>query len=303
MKPTSIIALIVAVALVICGFITCTIAKGMAESDGNSLFAEKRGDDFVNTVSLSDIPINALDLTLNDTSIYIHGQSDNAYAEIINFNDNNYNLTTTSQVLTFKEVPDLLSMLKFWENGFSFKGMRYIFNPRQPSGDDERSVHIYLGTTDTKIGEITIHAENCDVHIDNVSTASEFNLFLDNCNLSLDTVSLTDELAIVGEDITIDAIGCIFDKIGVQSTDLMMDLTDILVSTSSEIRFATGVVNIDLPQSALTGSNISLQAQNGGTVTVNGNMVGSGYSREDDGVNWSIIATDGGDISISDSNS
>lgn len=289
--------------LVICGFVTCMIAKGMAEADGNSLFAEKRGDDFVNTVSLADTSVNALDLNLNDASIYIHGQSANAYAEIINFNDNNYNLSTGNQVLTFKEVPDLISMLKFWENGFSFKGMRYIFNPSQPSREDERSVHIYLGTTDTKISEIIIHAENCDVYIDNISTGSDFKLFLEDCRLAVDTVSLTNELSVVGDNVTMDVIGCIFGKITVQSPILDMALTDILVSTGTDIRFSEGDVNIDLPAQALNGCGIALQTQNGGTVTVNGNMVGSAYSREDAGASWSIIASDGGNISISDSNS
>lgn len=303
MKPTSIISLIVAVMLVIAGFITCIIAKGMAESDGNSLFAEKRGDDFVNTVSLADTNINSLDLTLSNATVYIHGKSTSAYAEIVNFNDNNYTLSTGNQVLTFKEVPDLASMLKFWENGFSFKGMRYIFNPNQPSGEDERSVHIYLGTADTKISEITLHAENCEVYIDNVSTGSDFKMFLDNCRLTVDTVSLSNELAVVGEDITLEVSSSILGTISIQSTELDMDMSEILVSESTDIRFTSGDVNIVLPPSALSDCNISLQSQDGGVVTVNGNMVGSSYTREGEGTRWNIVSSEGGNISISDSNS
>ncbi|MBE6569211.1 MAG: hypothetical protein E7658_03200 [Ruminococcaceae bacterium] len=303
MKPTSIISLIVAVMLVICGSVTCMIAKGMAEADGNSLFAQKRGDEFVNTVSLADTAVNAVDLTVTNATVYIHGQSTNAYAEIINFNDNNYTVNTGNQVFTFKEVPDLISMLKFWENGFSFKGMRYIFNTNQPSADDERSVHIYLGTSDTKISEVTLHAEGCDIYIDNVSTGYDFKLFLEDCNVAMDTISLTNELAVVGENISMDVSGCLFGKISVQSTALHMNLSDILVSVSADIRYDTGDVDISLPAGALTGCKMNLQALNNGSVTVNGNMLGSSYSVEGEGIVWTIHAEEGGSIRIADTNS
>jgi len=299
LKPASVISLVVAAMLVIAGFTACLIAKGMAESEGELLFAEKRGEDLVNTVKLDDTPVNNLDLTLTDTDVYIHGQSSNAYMEIVNYRDNYYNISTKNQILSFTEVHDLLSMFKFWENGFTFKGMRYIFNFSQPMAEGRKSLHIYLGTTETKLSEVTLHAENCNIYFDKVSTGTAFYLSLTNSSLSMNEVSVSNTLSVTGEDITLNMNDCITGNLSITSTNLEMLAKNIVVDTKANILFDTGTADIQL-SSAFTNLSIALSAQQGGAVTVNGNPVGAVYNQLYPGVYWGITAKNGGNIIFSD---
>ena len=137
MKPTSIISLIIAFVLVVAGLITCFVAQNIASSNGEFIFAESRDGDLVNTVEISE-DISKIELIVENAEINIHGSSDRSYIEFINFNENYYTLSHSNTLLSFNEIPDLLSMVKFWESGFSFKGMRYILNFSKPSQDSKK---------------------------------------------------------------------------------------------------------------------------------------------------------------------
>ena len=79
----------------------------------------------VNTVDLTESEISKIELIVSDAEINIIGRSEKACIEFVNFRENYYNLSAANRVLSFSEIPDITSMLKFWENGFTFKGMRY----------------------------------------------------------------------------------------------------------------------------------------------------------------------------------
>ena len=149
--------MIVAVLLIIAGFVTCLIAQNMAEAEGQMLFAENRDYGLVNTLDLAETAISKLEINVQDADVHIYGGSESSYIELVNFRENYYSCNTSNRVVTFDEVPDVTSMLKFWENGVSFKGIRYLlaFGEEEPVGD--KVINIYLGgeNIDLKIVSVT----------------------------------------------------------------------------------------------------------------------------------------------------
>lgn len=178
MKPTSIVSLIIAVLLIILGLVTCMIAQNMANANGEFLFSETREDGLVNTVNLTDSEISKIELIVSDAEINIYGRSDKACIEFVNFRENYYNLSAANRVLSFSEIPDITSMLKFWENGFTFKGMRYLLNfqkDREQAPDAKKIINLYL-TNDKEIKIFDIEADNCTLNIESMISATDYNI-------------------------------------------------------------------------------------------------------------------------------
>ena len=136
MRPTSIVALVVSVLLIIAGLSTCIIAQNMANANGEFLFSETREDGLVNTVDLTESEVSKIELIVSDAEINIM-RGDKACIEFVNFRENYYNLSAANRVLSFSEIPDITSMLKFWENGVSFKGIRYLLDFQKEEDEEE----------------------------------------------------------------------------------------------------------------------------------------------------------------------
>jgi len=189
LKPTSIISLVVAVVLVICGLVTCMTAQNMAQSNGEYLFSEIGTENNVRTVDISESDFSKIELIAENVEINIYGRQEKSYIEFINFRDHYYSLSQSTHVLSFDEIPDVMSMLKFWENGFSFKGMRYIFN----IGDDkvyenqEKVINVYL-QIDTNIKIFDIKSDYCTLNIENMTSETDYNIL--SKEITVNTTSL-----------------------------------------------------------------------------------------------------------------
>ncbi|MGN1346729.1 MAG: hypothetical protein ACI4V1_08080, partial [Eubacteriales bacterium] len=186
MKPTSIVSLIIAALLVVLGLVTCIIAQNMAKANGEFLFSETREDGLVNTVDLTESEISKIELIVSDAEINIIGRSDKSCIEFVNFRENYYNLSAANRVLSFSEIPDITSMLKFWENGFSFKGMRYILNfakDQKETANTKKVVNLYL-SRDKEIKIFEIQANNCTLNIEGMTSATDYNITVKNAEIN-----------------------------------------------------------------------------------------------------------------------
>ncbi len=203
MKPTSIISLIVAVVLVVAGLVICMIAQNMAQENGEFLFSEVRGEDNVQTVDLTGTDISKIELIAGDVEINIIGRQEKSYIEFVNFRDNYYSLSQSNRVLSFDEIPDMASMLKFWENGFSFKGMRYLFTfgNDEEYADRQKVINIYL-SSDKEIKIFDIKSDYCTLNISNMTTGTDYVIVSKELTLNSDTIKTTSALSInTGTDI------------------------------------------------------------------------------------------------------
>jgi len=174
-KPRSIISLIIAAVFVLAGIITCVIAEGIAKNDGVMLFPkEDTTGNLYYEMNLSGI--KKLNISTSDANITIHGGAERSYIRILNFNANYYKMSMSGGTLIFNQVDDFLSMFKFWDNGFSFKGMRYILR----SGDDtsgKKQIEVYLSDADAVTG-ITLSTEVGAIRLQDLSYYASYSIKL-----------------------------------------------------------------------------------------------------------------------------
>ena len=263
MKPKSIISLIIAAALVLAGIITCVVATVMSKGDGIMLFpeADKNGN-LVYSMDLdgvSKITVNVL-----DADVTVIGGAEKSTIEVVNFNANYYKLNESGGSLNFAQVEDFMSMFKFWENGFSFKGMRYIlrFGDDAPGG---KKVIIRL-TDEDHIRLVNLVTDTGTVSLENCAFAADYTLKAENGKAELRNVTGCQSLSIYGTSAEITADKVSTDKLNVNGNTLNTTLTDI---TAKEGIIKTTDGNVSLENSTID----SLQLN-----TVSGNVSVSPYN-------------------------
>ncbi|MBE6625826.1 MAG: DUF4097 domain-containing protein [Ruminococcaceae bacterium] len=272
MKPASIISLIVAVLISVAGLVTCIVAQNMAQASGQNLFSEIKTDgDHTRSIDLTEADINKIQLIFSNAEVTVHGNSEKSYIEFINFKDNYYSLTSTSSLVSFDETPDITSMLMFWENGFSFKGIRYILNfnkDNEPKGDKE--IHIYL-TADKNVKQIDIQATSCTVNITNMTTSTDYLITADEVTLNTNHINTTSAVAInSGKDIS-PAKKVVYNSTGDYVTNLTVNAVEL--DMKAEGFMCTGSANINYDKGDVTitsvgGMQFKLESDDG-KITVN----------------------------------
>ncbi len=276
MKPTSIISLIIAVLLVIVGLVTCFIAQNMAGSSGEQLFADRSDGNAVMTETFDPKNLELISIVFSGGRVNIFGNcdekgsehySDSCRIELINFKENYYVLKSTSSQLSFDETGNITSMLKFWENGFSFKGMRYILNLEQiksffrPEEEEkDKQINIYLTKAATaalaedaeaaettgdgeeqpgvwKLNKILVKATGpagCDVTIDNVHIDTDYNIVANRSTVKVRKTSTSS-----------------FINVGSDSTEVPARRADITVEESSLGYMNLQATNLNFDSAAL----------------------------------------------------
>lgn len=249
MKPASIITLIVSVLIVVAGIITCSVAEDMADKAGQSLYSEiDSGNGNVRTFDFSDLDVNKIELNFNDAEVTVFGGSEKCYIEFINFKSNYYSLSTTPSLITFNEVPDITSILTFWESGFSFKGLRYVFNLNRDNTDQngKKEVRIYL-TDESTVKQLYIESKNCTLNVNDVETATDYVIVSDTVTLNTTNIMTSSALNInTGKDIapakkvTFNSNGDFITNISINTEELQMDARSLMCSGSTNINFDKG---------------------------------------------------------------
>ncbi len=277
MKPTSIVSLIIAVLLIILGLVTCMIAQNMANANGELLFSETREDGLVNTVDLTDSEISKIELLVTDAEINIVGKGDKACIEFVNFRENYYNLSVANRVLSFSEIPDVMSMLKFWENGFTFKGMRYILNyardQEQPT-DVKKIINLYL-PNDKEIKIFEIGADTCTLSIEGMSSGTDYNLTVENAEININGLKTTSNFNInsresdkPAQSVKLTMNTALMANMTVNAQDLTVDGNIYRCSGETKIDCMTGSINL---KTVKQPESMKLDLESiSGAITING---------------------------------
>ncbi len=298
MKPASIIALIIAAVLIVAGVITCSVASNMAKKEGTPLFAEKVDDDYVRKVDLSGPDITKIELLVGKAIINIYGQCEKAdpdskeyretsCAEFINFQENYYSLSVTNRVLSFDEVLNLTSMFKFWENGFSFKGIRHYLNLNaQPDLSRDKVINIYL-TSGKSIKILNVRGESCTVNLINMTTGTDYMIEADDLVLNADSLRTSSTLRIgsekspCGRAVLNMTTRTYANSMSVYATDLDMDVEHFRCIGTAEVHCDTGRVQV---QSVRKMADMTLFLRTtSGSIEVNGSLCPSPYASEAEG--------------------
>ena len=229
MKPTSIISLIIAVLLTIVGLVTCFIAQNMAKSSGEQLFADRSDGNTTIMEAFDPSGLERFSIVFSAGRVNIYGNCDDRSSdhysdvcklELVNFGENDYVFKTTGSKAEFNETL-ALDRFKFWENGFSFKGMRYILNLEQirslfskdeeETDEREKQINLYLTREVTsalaesaaegeeqseaevwKLNQIQIKAtaaDGCDVTIQNININTDYTIIANRVGLDIKDVT------------------------------------------------------------------------------------------------------------------
>ncbi|MBE6709060.1 MAG: DUF4097 domain-containing protein [Ruminococcaceae bacterium] len=205
MKPRSIIALIVSAVLILGGIITCVVASSMAKSDGVMLFPEESPNgDLVYRMDLK----NTTKITVNsaDADISIVGGAERSVIEVVNFNANYYKLSQSNGSLTFGQVDDFLSMFKFWDNGFSFKGMRYLLRFGDDTAGTKKIIIKLSDADDIKLVNIT--SDTGDISVSDCTFAADYTLRADKGKVILNNIANSLSFNVSGKNTAFDVTEC-----------------------------------------------------------------------------------------------
>lgn len=297
MKPASIISMIVAVLLIIAGFVTCLIAQNMAEAEGQMLFAENRDYGLVNTLDLAETAISKLEINVQDADVHIYGGSESSYIELVNFRENYYSCNTSNRVVTFDEVPDVTSMLKFWENGVSFKGIRYLltFGEEEPEGD--KVINVYLGGENIDLKIVSITGKTCNVSLENMTYSADYTITLEEGSLHSKNMKTSSQLTVAGNKVALDLQDSSFNTCNLQCTDLTLDVMKVYMPMTT-IQCTT--IDADItPTQTIASLNYEVAVKNG-SVTVNGNNLGTGFVQNASSNNRFELKADSGAVLLND---
>ena len=289
--------MIVAVLLIITGFVTCLIAQNMAEAEGQMLFAENRDYGLVNTLDLAETAISKLEINVQDADVHIYGGSESSYIELVNFRENYYSCNTSNRVVTFDEVPDVTSMLKFWENGVSFKGIRYLlaFGEEEPEGD--KVINIYLGSENIDLKIVSVTGKACNVYLEDMTYSADYTISLEEGSLHSSNMKTASMLTVTGNKVALDLQNSTFNTCNIQCTDLTLDVMKVFMPMTT-IQCTT--IDADItPTQTIASLNYTVTVP-GGSVTVNGNNLGTGFVQNASSNNQFDITAESGEVILTD---
>lgn len=172
MKPTSYIFLVVAIIISCIGLIICQTAKKKAEAEGIEIFSQTldENNNSVYTFPFGEGEIyDKINLTLGDADVNIVGGYTEPYIEIVNFREGSYMMTTSNRIISIDTTIDIMSILMFWESGYTFNGFRnYVHRFNEDEKVNAKQVNIYL-PADTTVHLINIKIDSGDVSVTNLN--------------------------------------------------------------------------------------------------------------------------------------
>ena len=301
MRPASIVALVLSVLMIIGGFITCSIAKKMADENNESLFGEAFSTDGSHPVDLEGKDFEKIELILEDAEINIYGNEDRNLIEFINFSSNYYALSTNSKTISFNENPSLYSAINIWENGFNFKGMRYFINKdtlKQVKSTGKKIVNIYL-KEDAPLNAVEITGEKISLNIRNISLKCDYTILASDITITTAGVSSTSFITARGPGDSKPPAGQIkftssSDTVGalrLSSDSLSLQASSLTITGKTSISCKTGSVNLSLTSAP------SMEINSLGLVTVNGESSES-FSYASETAGDSMLTIEGGNANI-----
>ncbi len=179
MKPTSIIFILISIVVIFFGNRICDNALVRAEEEGIDIFGETVDEENNSVYTFtfgSDEIYNKLEFVLDEADVYVYGGFSEPFMELVNFEDGSYAMTTSNRNISVNTSVDIMSMIKFWESGFSFDGLRgYLREEEKTEEVMAKRVNIYL-PTDGDVNVVNITLDKGSVHVSDLNTAIDFSI-------------------------------------------------------------------------------------------------------------------------------
>lgn len=191
MKPTSIIFIIVSIVIIICGNNLCKRAEKLAIEEGIEIFNQTydEGNAIQTVIFGKDEIYNKLELVIDEADVYIYGGTAEPYMELYNFDEGTYALTTSNRSISLNTSIDIMSIIKFWETGFSFNGIRnYISRDGVKEVVVSKKVNVYL-PTDGDLNVVNIDIDRGNVYISNLDTSIDLSVSVGEGNAVFNSVA------------------------------------------------------------------------------------------------------------------
>ncbi len=227
MRKTSIIAIIVAFALMIAGAICCAIGATAAKNENFMLFPETENGESVFVYELDGSNISRITISAGEAKIRLTRGGERSYVKIKNYNANYYRLNEENTTLSFAEIDDVLSMFKFWE-GITFKGMRYFIS----SGIDRADAHeIEINLTEGyALRSMLLNLDKGDISLDEFSLDGDITMNITDGQLHISngqisgtvSVNMTSGTAEIS-DLNAHAVSIKTDNVQTSATSLLCE--------------------------------------------------------------------------------
>ncbi len=299
MKPTSIIFIFISLAIILSGWLVCNAAEGRAADENIHIFdsVTNESQDAVNTINLgADSVYNKIDLVADSADVYIYGGYSEPYIELINFRTGSYRMTTANRNITVDTTIDLISVVKFWESGFSFRGLRNYFHKDSGEADRAKRINLYI-PSDSDINVINVTLGEGNVNFSNFDTSVDVTLKLGAGSAAFTSFKTT---STVSADLQ--AGNLYFRDAAVGTLEAQMIAGDVTADG-----FEFGNINIIGSKSNVsmavrptcTDFEMSLSARYGG-ITVLGENRGTEYTAPSQSGKRAIITVSSGSIIITE---
>ena len=193
-RTASVVAVIVAAVLILSGIIVCAVGSAAAKSSGVMIYPEDENGNSVYKYDFTEKNITKISVSVKDSDITVTHGGTSSYIEIRNFNANYYKLSTENNILSFSEIDNVASMFKFWEGGFSFKGMRYLFR----FGDGGRGMKtVTVNIADTSmLKTVSVSEESGSFSLCGADVSADYILSLGKASADISGLSTTSVLSV-----------------------------------------------------------------------------------------------------------
>ena len=304
MKPTSIIFLLVSLVIILVGWLTCHNAEARAEEDGVQIFASSIDGDKNSVVTFEFDPseiYNKIELVVDEADVYVYGGYSEPKMELINFNEGSYRMTTANRNITVDTTVNLMAIIRFWESGFTFRGLRDYVRRTDSDAAAAKRINLFL-PSDGDINIININLDHGNVYFSNFDTSIDVNLELGNGDAafsSFKTSSALNANLTSGElylnNASIGIFEAVIESGNITAENLAFDSINIVGSVGS-------AVNVSLMLAPdMKDFTMSLSARRG-AITLYDKNVGTEYSSGTISDTHAMITVASGDIIIGRSN-
>lgn len=278
MKRRTRVFMIAAAVIVLMGVMLCVAGAAVGAAGDEQIFPGSTEEGRCYQYHFGDTDIGRVSIECVKADINIIGSSDKSRIEVINFNENLCTFTNSNAMVTFKETPDVSSALKFWESGFTFKGLRYLFCP----GGDETGgmINIYLAQ-DVKINTFDIYTASGKISVSGLDTSTDYNLTVGTGNISVKDVSTDSTVMICAKDVSASTVSV--DNLKAASVNVTAQIADVkttaLQAHTCDVSVRTGSADVQyIPPEE---EKYTIEVESKGKLTIDGNEDCLDYFRYD----------------------
>ncbi len=289
------VGLIVVGVLILTGIILCTIGVNNAKKSGQSLFAEINEDGTYYSQTINE-SVTKLSVDADDVNVTVKVGDGPQKIEVYNFNPNMYNVSSTSNVMTFDEAADLKSLVNVFKNGLSFKGLRYLLDFRNFNNDGlEKRIEITL-SPETSVKIIDISVNTGRITAEGVKTKGDMLLSVLNGEIGITDTECSSMITLRGDKVkaSLDKVSAGTFKMTVGDADVNSEELDF---TESQITVQSGRIAYNSAVD-LSNKKVSVSTKTG-VINVNTQLQTGAYVKEPDKFDNSLqITTDSADVTL-----